>query len=90
MRMKAETKGRAKAKRDGRMLRNVGLEALAELPPQDNLRRMIDEALHVAKERQQLLMEIREALDRDKVDDDMIVQLVRRYCGLTRSLKVIR
>lgn len=29
--MRGETKGRAKAERDGRLLRNKGLEALAEL-----------------------------------------------------------
>ncbi len=88
--MRAETKGRARAKRDGRMLRNKGLEALVELPPQDNLRLMIDEALHVAEDRQQLLIEMREALERDKVDADVIVQLARRYCGLTRSLKIVK
>ncbi len=66
--MRAETKGRAKAKRDGRMLRYKGLEALAELPGEDHLRQMVDAALSVARERQQLLEQIRNTLARDEVD----------------------
>ena len=87
--MRAETKGRAKAKRVKRGLRNKGLEALAELPDEDHLREMVDAALSVALERQQLLEQIRDVLARDEVDVEKLILLVRRYCGLTRSLKVI-
>ena len=86
--MRAETKGRAKAQRDGRLLSNKGLEALTELPDEDHLREMVDAALSVARERQQLLEEIRVVVEENNVDE--LVPLVRRYCGLTRSVKVIR
>ena len=87
--MRAETKGRAKAKRVKRELRNKGFGALAELPGEDHLREMVDAALSVARERQQLLEEIRDTLARDEVDVEKLIPLVRRYCGLTRSLKAI-
>ncbi len=87
--MSAETRGRAKAKRVKRGLRNKGFGALAELPGEDHLRQMVDAALNVARERRQLLEEIRGTLVRDEVDVDTLVPLVRRYCGLTRSLKVV-
>ena len=70
------------------MLRNKGLEALAELPSEDHLKEMVGAALSIARERQQLLEQIREAVEENNVDE--LVPLVRRYCGLTHSLKVRR
>ncbi len=85
--MRPKTKTRAKARRCRNALKRNGLEALAELPGEDHLRQMVDAALSVAHERQQLLEQIREAVEENNVDE--LVPLVRRYCGLTRSLTVI-
>jgi hypothetical protein len=86
--MRPKTKTRAKARRYRKTLKSKDLEALAELPGEDHLRQMVDAALSVARERQQLLEQIREAVEENNVDE--LVPLVRRYCGLTRSLKVVR
>lgn len=87
--MRPKTKTRAKARRYGKAAGGEGIEALAELPDEDHLREMVDAALSVARERQQLLEEIRDALARDEVDVERLILLVRGYCGLTRSLTVI-
>ena len=87
--MRAETRKRAKARGCRKALKDKGLETLTELPDEDHLRQMVEAGLSVARERQRLLEQIRETLTRDDVDVERLIPLVRRYCGLTRSLKIM-
>lgn len=52
------------------------------------LRLIIEEALKVAKEREELLEQVADALSSD--DQDRAFALMKRYCGMRRWLKVTK
>lgn len=52
---------------------------------QDRLRRLVEEALPVARERAQLALDIRDALMRG--DEISAITLMRRYVGLPPELR---
>ena len=57
-------------------------------PDEDGLRLMVGEALKVAKEREELLEAVADALSSN--DQARAVALMKRYCGMSRRLEVTK